>query len=293
MSERYMVQCQDCRQWYHFSCANVNAITVRKTGFTCVLCLTNGVTGSTEPTPSVISAPSRMSSARKGRLDRELLRLEEERKLLGDLDREWIEKERALNERELTEKLERERQFIARKHELLSHHDDEECRSVRSMRSSQRSTKRTDDWQKEEERETIQELMAEHQLAIETRRKRELELVNRITSLQAQNEKDLRLIRESEEGLRSQLNRRDSEQAALKYTIESLEKQFSEETERMRTSKADLRHQLNQRNQECENLQHQLAELKNEIQGLREVDQCGLTSTLAVSLNMKQYVCGE
>lgn len=51
-----------------------------------------------------------------------------------------------MNERELLEKLEREKEFIARKHELLSQHDDEERRSERSNRSSQRCSKRTKDW---------------------------------------------------------------------------------------------------------------------------------------------------
>lgn len=54
--EKYMVQCQDLSNGrYHFSCANVKATTVRMTGFVCVVCLPSGVTGSTEPTPRVIS----------------------------------------------------------------------------------------------------------------------------------------------------------------------------------------------------------------------------------------------
>lgn len=141
-SERYMVQCQNCSRWYHFSCANVDTATVRSTSFVCKQCAPGGGLNASEPSPSSISSSS---STRRARVELELKRLDEERKLLEDLSRERIEKERALNERELQEKLERERQFIARRHELLTQNDGEESGSVRSMRS-QRSAKRTEDW---------------------------------------------------------------------------------------------------------------------------------------------------
>lgn len=86
---------------------------------------------------------------------RELQRLDEEKKVMEELSRERIERERALNERELQERMEREKQFIARKHELLNRQDDGEGRSVRSMRSSQRSTQRTEDWVKQTASEAV------------------------------------------------------------------------------------------------------------------------------------------
>nr|XP_029713621.1 intracellular protein transport protein USO1-like [Aedes albopictus] len=86
---------------------------------------------------------------------RELQRLDEEKKVMEELSRERIERERALNERELQERMEREKQFIARKHELLNRQDEEEGRSVRSMRSSQRSAQRTEDWVKQTASEVV------------------------------------------------------------------------------------------------------------------------------------------
>lgn len=145
-TERFMVQCRNCTRWYHFTCANVNTTIVRSSNFVCVVCMPREISGPIETTPSVISELPHKSSQSRARLERELLSLDEEKKLLEDLIWERIEKERALNERELLEKLEREKEFIARKHELLSQHDDEERRSERSNRSSQRCSKRTKDW---------------------------------------------------------------------------------------------------------------------------------------------------
>lgn len=144
-SELYMVQCQKCSLWYHFSCANVSSATVRTVNFVCGKCCTSE--GIVPPSvPSVISGISSSSSARRARIERELQLMEEEKKLLEDLSREKMNMERELREREFQEKLDREKLFIARKHALLSQQDDDEGKSVRSMRSSQRSTKRTEDW---------------------------------------------------------------------------------------------------------------------------------------------------
>lgn len=66
------------------------------------------------------------SSARQARIARELQRLEEERQLEEEIQREQIEQEKSLAERSRREKLERQRQFIARKYDLLSQADAEE-----------------------------------------------------------------------------------------------------------------------------------------------------------------------
>lgn len=47
-SERYMVQCENCNHWYHFTCANVNTATVRSASFVCVLCGPSGVIAAAE-----------------------------------------------------------------------------------------------------------------------------------------------------------------------------------------------------------------------------------------------------
>ncbi|XP_062707720.1 uncharacterized protein LOC134288057 [Aedes albopictus] len=433
-SERYMVQCRNCSHWYHFTCANVNTATVRSSNYVCALCIPSAVSVVLESAPSQLSGISSTSSARRTNVDRELQRLEEERKLLEELSRERLEKERALNERELQERLERGKHFIDRKHELLSRQDDEERRSVHSMRSSQMSAKRTEDWvrqtkateisgemsnrqtsaksantdcsvgdafpaepqgvhlsstpiktvgsaaappreeyrafarsevksiprtigsvtnreesedpldadvrtdadllkpeskpvdlpyvdiqpyadllkveevvpnaagettklnrfsahcykrwsvetgelrkqnalqlqkQTEAEHRVIQDLMDKHQLDIDVRRKRELELVNRVKHLQLQNATELKLVRESEEDLRTQLRQRDHERLELNSQIRTLEKIIVEDRERMHTAEADLRSQLQRRDREFGALQHQIAELQDEIKCLR------------------------
>lgn len=144
-SEQYMVQCQKCSIWFHFSCANVSTTTVRTISFVCGKCMPGG-DSVPQPTPSVISGISSSSSIRRARLERELQLMADEKKLMEDLSRERIDMERELRERELQEKLEREKQFIARRHALLSRQDHDEERSVRSMRSSQNSIQRTEDW---------------------------------------------------------------------------------------------------------------------------------------------------
>ncbi|XP_053685846.1 uncharacterized protein LOC128735386 [Sabethes cyaneus] len=455
-AERYMVQCSNCNGWCHFTCANVNTESARSSSFVCG-CVTN-VAGRV---PSVISGISETSSVRKARVERDLQRLQEEQKLLEDLEKERIEKERALVERELREKLERGKQFIARKHELLSQQDVDEVKSVRSMRSSQRSTQRTADWvkrtgiaeisgedvvgktstpptlnddqlenanssnaqevhpsstplgtpaalvpqavhdateledksipgtvqsltfhnpedstagtvgngdggklpnlshvnlqpfpsmdmlkmevvsatnsgmlpklnrpcykrwsvetgelrkqnalqrQAETDARMIQELNAKHQLEVDEGRRREVDLINKIRSLESQNATERNRIRESEEGLRDQLEQRTQQQAALRSDInllkkqhgeqiELLKKQYGEEIDKLnsrhgpqqaalrdtikhlekeielqRMSAVDLRKQFDQRNQYCAELQHQVVDLENEIRLLREAE---------------------
>lgn len=328
----------------------------------------------------------------------------DEKKLMEDLSRERIDMERELRERELQEKLEREKQFIARRHALLSRQDHDEERSVRSMRSSQNSIQRTEDWvrqtgsgvvgcgdtvqqiqastsansghpdeaslvnaqgvhpsstplrtanespplgdapmantgsevrsipqtvesitiedsedfaegavglnlnkcdpsqnpsnlplvdlqpyedilkleevpptgaipkinrfgghcykrwsaetgelrkqnallhhqQSEAELRVVHELMVKHRTDMDTRRKREMELVHRISSLEKQHADELKQVCEAEKDLRTQIERRDVEETALKIRIETLEKQLVEEKKRSRHSEADMRDQ--------------------------------------------------
>nr|XP_019561677.2 coiled-coil domain-containing protein 158-like [Aedes albopictus] len=401
-SEKYMVQCQKCSLWYHFSCANVSTTTVRTTKFVCTKCVPGGDSLVPEQTPSIMSGISSSSSARRTRIDRELKRLEEEKRLMEDLSRQRMEMERALQERELREKLDREKQFIARKHELLSQHDGEEG-SVRSVQSSQRSVQRTVDWirqteaakssgqvvqhsstplkattskvspvigenrpcagsevksiprtlgsitigdesedslegavgadadnrdeqssdlplvdlqpytdllkveevapagaipkinrfgahcykrwsaetgelrrqnaqQMEAEHRVIQELVAKHRVDVDKRRKREVELVHQIKSLQLQHSNELKLVRQSEDNLRCQLRQWDRERADMKSQIEDQEKRLIEERKQARISEEDLRGQLIERTKECEALRLQMAELESELQCLRETE---------------------
>ncbi|XP_062707629.1 uncharacterized protein LOC134288027 [Aedes albopictus] len=390
-------------------------------------CMSANACGVSKTTSSIISALSGTSSSRKALLDRELLRLEEEKQLIDDLNREKIERERALNEKELQQKLERGKEFIARKHELLRQQEEEEGKSVCSMRSSQRIAKRTEDWvnqskvideagevvvdvrqvpqptsaitahpegvglaevhvsstpikaavstlqhplgdgkrelesevksfppilesisigdesedsleaiavgpkadRQEQDKhssrlpfvnlqpyanllkveeatvnsgavskvnrfgahcyqrwsmetselrkhnahqlqgETEADMMVKEQPEIDGWRKREVELVNQIRSLQLQHATEQKLVREREDGLYIQLKQRDREKFQLEAQIEALEKILVEDRERMRTSEADLQAQLQRRDRELEALQHQVKELQNEIKTLR------------------------
>ncbi|XP_062709477.1 uncharacterized protein LOC134288485 [Aedes albopictus] len=133
--------------------------------------------------------------------------------------------------------------------------------------------------QSEAERRAIQDLQEKHRVDIDTRRRREVDLVNRITSLQLQHDAELKLVRESEANLRKL---QDRERADLNSRIGTLEKQLIKEKERMRTSEVDLRNQLEQRERECEALRLQVAELESELQCIREMEQ-QLQSQIAAS----------
>lgn len=85
-TERYMVQCRNCTRWYHFTCANVNTTIVRSSNFVCVVCMPREISGPIEKTPSVISELSHKSSQSRARLERELLRLDEEKKTARRLE---------------------------------------------------------------------------------------------------------------------------------------------------------------------------------------------------------------
>ncbi|XP_055615068.1 ribosome-binding protein 1-like [Toxorhynchites rutilus septentrionalis] len=127
--------------------------------------------------------------------------------------------------------------------------------------------------QTETEHRDVEALLARHRFDIDTRRKRESELMDQIKNLQSQHAEELKLVRESETGLRSRLKDSEREQAELKTQIKNLQLQFVEGSEWMRNSEADLRAQLDKRNRECETLQLQVGKLEREINGLRVTEQ--------------------
>ncbi|XP_065094570.1 trichohyalin-like [Ochlerotatus camptorhynchus] len=136
-AELYMVQCGGCKRWYHFSCANVDPVTVRSKDFSCAQCST------VVPPPSASSVAGRssVSSSRRAQIARDLERLEEERLL-----QEKVEEERLrLVDKAMKDKLEREKEYIARKHELLRQQDDE-IASSRNRRSSRSSIQKVEAW---------------------------------------------------------------------------------------------------------------------------------------------------
>ncbi|XP_058814890.1 histone-lysine N-methyltransferase 2C-like [Topomyia yanbarensis] len=140
-AEWYMVQCKDCDRWYHFTCAKVDTATVQTTTFSCILCVPRIAI----PALSSVMGQSSRSSARKARIDRELERLEEEKRLLDEMEKERFEQAQALLERTTQEKLERTKQYIAKKYDLRSQQDEEEVSSERSCRTHQ-SNNRVGDW---------------------------------------------------------------------------------------------------------------------------------------------------
>nr|XP_029717318.1 vicilin-like seed storage protein At2g18540 [Aedes albopictus] len=124
--------------------------------------------------------------------------------------------------------------------------------------------------QLEAERRTIQNMQKKHREDIDTWHRREVDLVNRLTSLQRQHDAELKLVCNSEANLRKQ---QDRERVDLESRIGTLEEQLIMEKERKRTSEVDLRNQLEQRKRECEALRLQVTELESELQCLRGVEQ--------------------
>ncbi|XP_058826161.1 uncharacterized protein LOC131686058 [Topomyia yanbarensis] len=141
-AEWYMVQCKECEHWYHFSCAKVSTTSVNKAAFSCVLCVPR------ISVPAIRSDTSRItsSSARKARIDRELERLEEERRLMDELCQEKLAQEQALLEKATLEKLERMKLYIARKYDLRSQQDGNDEHSEGSYRTNRTSTSRVGVW---------------------------------------------------------------------------------------------------------------------------------------------------
>ncbi|XP_055644997.1 uncharacterized protein LOC129780594 [Toxorhynchites rutilus septentrionalis] len=131
-----MVRCRDCQCYWHYSCANVNSTTVHMEPFVCATCIQPIRFAPIRPSSSALST----HSVRQTRISRELERLEEERQLEEQIHRERVEQEKLLQERARRETLDRQRQFIARKYEILSQ-GDEDNDDLRSGSSSFRNSK--------------------------------------------------------------------------------------------------------------------------------------------------------
>ncbi|XP_062550977.1 uncharacterized protein LOC134215911 [Armigeres subalbatus] len=135
-AELYMVQCGHCKHWYHFSCAKVDAATVRSNEFTCAKCSPK------VPPPAASSTTGRISisSSRRAQIARDLQLLEDERHLRENVELERLQQEKMLVEKAMKEKLAREKEYLARKHELLRQQD-EDAGSTLSSRSSHASSR--------------------------------------------------------------------------------------------------------------------------------------------------------
>ncbi|XP_058833272.1 uncharacterized protein LOC131691088 [Topomyia yanbarensis] len=143
-ADKYMVQCDHCSRWYHFLCAGVNYRTVHSKPFLCVLC----VPRLPAPPPTSVTGRSSTPSSRRARVAREMQRLEEERVLQETIQQELLAAEKALNLRANQEKLEREKQYIARKYQLLDQQEDADTSSLLSVRTKQSS--RVKSWVKDQ-----------------------------------------------------------------------------------------------------------------------------------------------
>nr|XP_029728484.1 uncharacterized protein LOC115266388 [Aedes albopictus] len=151
-AEMYMVQCGVCKHWYHFSCAKVDKATVRAKDFICVKCLPK-----VHPPPASSRAgQSSTSSARRAQIARDLQKLEDERCLREKLEEERLQIEKLLIEKAINEKLERETEYLARKHELLRQQDEDlvSVRSGRSSRSQASSRQKVEAWIKHQQMST-------------------------------------------------------------------------------------------------------------------------------------------
>lgn len=143
-ADQCMVQCRKCTNSYHFDCAQRSSgLKGNKDTFLCTSC----VPRNTGPTTSSITGLSDTSSTRRARLARELELLEEARKLEEDAQREKLERERQINEKAAREKIERNKEYLARKRELLNQQDEaDEVASLKSNHSIRSSTRRVEDW---------------------------------------------------------------------------------------------------------------------------------------------------
>ncbi|XP_062538392.1 uncharacterized protein LOC134206680 [Armigeres subalbatus] len=141
IADKWMVQCDACGSWIHFSCAGVDE-RVKNDTFICAKCI------APPPPPRSRSSRSTSSSVRAARQELELKRLAEEKALHERLLKEQQEEEEALHKKALEqeqerrkkamkEKLELERQFIEKKFEILQAglDEDDDDRSMRSHRS--------------------------------------------------------------------------------------------------------------------------------------------------------------
>lgn len=142
-AELYMVQCKDCNRWYHFSCGKVTTATVHAAVFSCELCVQRVPV----PPSGSCTGQSSRSSGRRAQISRELERLEEEKRLMDEMESEQLAQEQALLQKARLEKIERTKRYIAKKYDLRSQQDEQEgSASVCSFRSNRMSKSRVGDW---------------------------------------------------------------------------------------------------------------------------------------------------
>lgn len=147
VADKWMVQCELCERWFHFSCAKVNE-SIKDRSFACTTC-------ALPPCPeSTRTGASRTSSTRR-RL--ELLRLEEEKEVQERILREHAEEEAAQQKkaqeeekdrrkRIMEEKLEIARRYITKKFEVLQ--EEEQSIDGRSRKSNLSTRSKLDNVQK-------------------------------------------------------------------------------------------------------------------------------------------------
>lgn len=120
-AEPKMVQCDGCGRWYHFSCAGVgDSIEAEDRSYQCALC---------RPpyrAPSSVGSSSTTASAREARIRLEMQQLEEEKQLKQKM-------------------LELEKEFLDRKFKLLQAKLDEDTRSSRASRASDKRSTTSND----------------------------------------------------------------------------------------------------------------------------------------------------
>ncbi|XP_062702635.1 uncharacterized protein LOC134285592 [Aedes albopictus] len=135
VADKWMVQCELCEKWFHFSCAKVNS-SVKDRSFACTTC-------ALPPGPESVRTGASSTSSTRRRL--ELLRLEEDREIQERILREHAEEEAALQKkaqeeekerrkRIMEEKLEIARRYLGKKYEVLQ--EEERSNDGKSRRSN-------------------------------------------------------------------------------------------------------------------------------------------------------------
>ncbi|XP_062556698.1 uncharacterized protein LOC134221524 [Armigeres subalbatus] len=148
-ADRKMVQCDGCDRWFHFRCVGVkDSIEGEDRSFRCTAC--------SVPDPPA-STVSTSASMREARIQLEVQRLAEEKRLQEKMQKERGKQEQAIQE--MTLRLERERrdkairemfalekEYIQRKYDLLHTQldDDGDAVSVRSR--CNRGAEKVEDW---------------------------------------------------------------------------------------------------------------------------------------------------
>ncbi|XP_055632531.1 uncharacterized protein LOC129773008 [Toxorhynchites rutilus septentrionalis] len=134
-----MVECEQCKYWYHFSCVGVTQ-SVERRHWVCNNCL-----------PVSVSSRSSRSSVRKALEQQRLLEEQQIRRKRFEQEKALEKKRLEQEQKQILEEEKMERTFVQEKFDLLETQEADEGRSVRSNRSRcQNSHEKVRQWMKDD-----------------------------------------------------------------------------------------------------------------------------------------------